>query len=166
MHRRTRLFMPVAAVAVAVALAGCGSSTSSNASDSPSASSGATLGVDSVKITGDVGVDPTVNFSGQVTDPTATTKVLVQGDGPGHQQGDSVLIQTVIADGFSQKTVASSYKDKQPQVVTLSDQVSPIFLDALTGKTVGSRVLVYATADKVFGPEGNSRSGSATRTSS
>ena len=74
---------------------------------------------------------PTVDFSGQVTDPTTTTKVLIQGDGPTVQQGDSVMIQTVIADGYTQKTVASSYKDKQPQVVTLSSKVSPIFLDAL-----------------------------------
>jgi peptidylprolyl isomerase len=153
-HRHTRLrLLPVALVATAVVLAGCGSSNSS------SASSGETLGLDSVTISGDVGADPTVDFSGQVTDATTTTKTLIEGDGPTIEQGDSVLIQTVIADGFTQKTVASSYKDKQPQVVTLSNQVSPIFLDAITGQTVGSRVLVYTSADKIFGAQGNTSLG-------
>jgi len=112
-----------------------------------------------VKISGDLGADPTVDFSGKVTDPTTTTKVLVNGDGQSIAQGDAVMIQTVIADGTTQKTVASSYKDKQPQVVTLSSQVSPIFLDALTGKKVGSRVLVYTSADKIFGDQGNASLG-------
>ena len=38
------------------------------------------------------------------------------------------MIQIWIANGSTQKTVASTYKDKQPQVVTLSSQVSPVFL--------------------------------------
>ncbi len=154
MRRRTSFsLLPVALVATAVVLAGCGSSNSS------SASSGASLGVDSVKISGDLGVDPTVDFSGKVTDPTTTTKTLITGTGPTIEKGDAAMIQTVIADGATQKTVASSYKDKQPQVVTLSSQVSPIFLNALTGKKVGSRVLVYTSADKIFGPQGNTSLG-------
>lgn len=135
----------------ALALAGCGGSNSS----SPPAA-GPTLGLDSVKISGNVGSAPTVDFSGKVTDPASVTKVLIDGKGPKIKQGDSLIVQTVIADGATQKTVASSYQDKQPQVVTLSSQVSPIFLDALEGKKVGSRVVVYTTADKIFGASGNS----------
>jgi peptidylprolyl isomerase len=149
--RLTRLsLVPVTLVATAVALAGCGGSNSS----SPSSSSSA-LGLDSVTISGDVGSAPTVKFSGKVTDPTSVTKVLVPGKGAKIKQGDSLIVQTVIADGATQKTVASSYQDQQPQLVTLGSQVNPIFLDAFEGKTVGSRVVVYATADKIFGASGN-----------
>ncbi len=149
--RLTRLsLVPVTLVAAAVALAGCGGSNSS----SPT-SSGPALGLDSVTFSGDVGSAPTVDFTGKVTDPTSVTKVLVAGKGAKIKQGDSLIVQTVIADGATQKTVASSYQDQQPQLVTLSSQVSPIFLDALEGKTVGSRVVVYATADKIFGASGN-----------
>jgi peptidylprolyl isomerase len=55
--------------------------------------------------------------------------------------------------------VASSYQDKQPQVVALSPQVQPLFLNALTGQTVGSRVAVFAPAAEIFGSSGNSQLG-------
>ena len=53
---------------------------------------------------------PPIKFNGQVTDSTQTTKVLTEGDGDKVQQGDSLILHTVIADGTTQKTVASSYK--------------------------------------------------------
>jgi FKBP-type peptidyl-prolyl cis-trans isomerase len=140
--------------AAAVVLTGCGSSNSSS-----SAGSGDKLGLDSIAVKGDFGTDPTITFSGQVTDPTPATKTLVVGKGPKLAKGDMVRIQTVIADGYTQKTVASSYKDKQSQVATLSDQVTPVIEKALEGSTVGSRVLVYAPASQVFGPQGNTTLG-------
>jgi peptidylprolyl isomerase len=150
---RLRL-LPAVLAAAAVALAGCGSSNSS----SPS-SSGDKLGFDSIKVTGPFGADPTITFAGQVTDSTPAHKTVVVGKGPKLAKGDSVRIQTVIADGYTQKTVASSYKDNQSQVATLSDQVSPVIENALEGTTVGSRVLVYAPASQIFGPQGNTQLG-------
>jgi peptidylprolyl isomerase len=55
--------------------------------------------------------------------------------------------------------VASSYQDKQPQVVTLSSEVQAIFLNALKDKTVGSRVAVMAPGEEIFGPSGNAQLG-------
>jgi len=156
-HTRTPVRLLTAAlVAAAVVLAGCGNDSSSNDSSSSGASS---KGWDSTEVTGDVGSDVTVKFNGEVTDSTQSTKVLEKGDGETVEQGDSLILQTVIADGTTQKTVASSYTDHQPQVVTLSSQVTKIFLDALSGKTIGSRVAVYAPAEAVFGPSGNPQLG-------
>jgi peptidylprolyl isomerase len=81
--------------------------------------------------------------------------VLTEGDGPVVQSGDDVILQTVIADGYTQKTAADSYKDQAPQVVPLTDSVPEIFRNALEGKTVGSRVAIYTSADKIFGAQGN-----------
>jgi peptidylprolyl isomerase len=138
------LVLTVASAAAAVVLAGCGSGTSSATT--------ASAGLDSVKITGDIGGKTTVTFDGKVDQTSTTTKVLTQGNGAKIQQGDSVIVSTTVADGYTQKTV---YSDQQPQMLQLSSQVQPIFLSALQGKTVGSRVLLSAPADKIFGPQGN-----------
>lgn len=154
MHTRPHV-RPLAAalVAAAVVLSGCGSDNSSDSSSSGG------LGFDSMTVSGDVGSDATVKFSGEVTDSTQTTKVLTEGNGDKVEQGDSLILQTVIADGTTQKTVASSYQDNQPQVVTLSTQVQKLFLDALQDKTIGSRVAVFAPAEAIFGPSGNAQLG-------
>jgi peptidylprolyl isomerase len=146
-HSRPRLrVLTVALGAAAVLLVGCGSN------DSSSSSSAATAGLDSVKITGDVGGKTTVTFAGRLDETATTTKVLTQGDGDTVKAGDSLIVSTTVADGYTQKTV---YTDQQPQLLQLSDQVQPIFLDALQGKKVGSRVLLSAPADKFFGATGN-----------
>jgi peptidylprolyl isomerase len=152
---RSRVHLLTAAlVAAGALLAGCGSGSSSD-----NGSSDGALGFDSMTVSGEVGTDATVKFSGEVTDSTPTTKVLEQGDGETVREGDSLILQTVIADGTTQKTVASSYQDHQPQVVTLSSQVQSLFLDALSGKTIGSRVAVFSPADAIFGSQGNAQLG-------
>lgn len=154
MHTRSHVRLLTAAlVAAGVVLSGCGSNSSSESSSSSG------QGFDSVTISGDVGDDATVKFNGEVTDGTQSTKVLTEGDGEKIQPGDSLILQTVIADGTTQKTVASSYTDNQPQVVTLSSQVQKLFLDALQDKAIGSRVAVTASAEDIFGPTGNAQLG-------
>jgi peptidylprolyl isomerase len=148
--------LSAALVAAALTLAGCGSS---NSSSSSSGDTGSGASFDAVSITGDVGTDATVKFTSAMKDVKDQTKVLTQGSGDTVAAGDSLIIQTVIADGTTQKTVASSYQDKQPQVVTLSSQVQKVFLDALQGKTVGSRVGVLAPASEIFGSSGNTQLG-------
>jgi peptidylprolyl isomerase len=148
LNRRTSLrLLPAVLLAAAVALAGCGKS------DSSSTASGS--GWDQVSISGDVGSAATIAFKGQVTDQTTHTTVLKEGTGPVVQNGDDVILQTVIADGYTQKTAADSYKDQAPQVVPITDSVPEIFRSALVGKKVGSRVAIYTSADKVFGAQGN-----------
>jgi peptidylprolyl isomerase len=164
--RPNRRLLSVALVAAAVTLAGCGSSNSSSASsgDTPSSTStsGSTAtsaGFDSVSFAGAVGTDATVKFDGAITNATDATKVVTSGKGDKVAAGDSLIIQTVIADGTTGKTVASSYQDKQPQVVSLTPQVQKVFLDALQGQTVGSRVAVLAPASEIFGASGNTQLG-------
>jgi peptidylprolyl isomerase len=155
--------VPAALILVAaVGLAGCGHSASSTAtsggssptsSPTSSASSGG-LGLDSVTFSGGVGSSPTVKFAGPLTSTTPTSKTLVTGKGPKVRLGDAVIMQTVIADGSTQKTVADSYTDHQPQVLTVDKSLSSTFLPALVGKRVGSRVVVYTPASAMFGSQG------------
>jgi peptidylprolyl isomerase len=146
-------------VAAAITLSGCGSSTSSTADTGGSPDPSASAGFDSVSVSGDVGTDATVKFAKAITGASDATKVLTEGNGEKVAAGDSLIIQTVIADATTQKTVASSYQDKQPQVVSLSSQVQKVFLDALQDKNVGSRVAVLAPGEEIFGPTGNASLG-------
>jgi peptidylprolyl isomerase len=160
---RTRLtlrrLLPAAAVLLLAApLSACGGN-SGNSGNGGSGGSGAKTGLDAVSVTGAVGSSLTVAFTGAVTDPTTVTKVLVTGNGPPVKEGDSVILQTAIADGLTQKTVADSYTDHAPQLVPIDSNVSAIYSDALLGKPIGSRVLISATADKIFGASGNPQLG-------
>jgi peptidylprolyl isomerase len=150
-----RLLAAPAVLLLAAALSACGG----NSNSSGTSGSGATTGLEAVSVTGAVGSSLTVAFTKAVTDPTTATKVLVTGGGPPVKQGDSVIIQTAIADGLTQKTVADSYTDHSPQVVSIDSQVNPIFSQALLGKPIGSRVLVSTTADKIFNGSGNPQLG-------
>jgi peptidylprolyl isomerase len=159
--------LSAALVAAAVTLAGCGSGTSSEASPTDSSatspSSGSTTdstaAFDAVSVSGDVGTDASIKFDQGVTASAASTKVLSEGKGDKVQQGDTLILQTVIADGTTKKTVADSYQEHQPQVVSLSSQVQALFLNALQNRTVGSRVGVIAPASQIFGAQGNSSLG-------
>jgi peptidylprolyl isomerase len=156
-------------VAAALAVAGCGGGSSSTAADkassgttsSPTASPTADGGkaLETVSVSGQVGTGATVKFAKQLSGVSDATKVFTHGKGSKIGAGDSLIVQTVIADASSQKTVASSYQDHQPQIVTLSSQVQALFLNALKDKTVGSRVAVLAPAAEIFGPSGNSSLG-------
>jgi peptidylprolyl isomerase len=147
-----RLVPAALVLVVAAGLAGCGSKASSTGSTGE-------LGLDSVQISGGVGTSPTVKFDGALTSSTSTSKTLVNGKGQKIAQGDSLILNSVIADGSTQKTVADSYTDHQPQVVPLTKAVNSLFLDALVGQTVGSRVAVYTPASAVFGAQGNPQLG-------
>jgi peptidylprolyl isomerase len=163
--RRTPVRIVPAALVLVVAagLAGCGSKasstpTSGGSSPTSSASSGG-RGLESVTISGGVGSSPTVKFDGPLTSSTATSKTLVKGKGPKIAKGDSMIVHTVIADGSTQKVVANSYTDHQPQVVSLAASSPSLFVDALAGQNIGSRVAVYTPAAAVFGTTGNPQLG-------
>jgi peptidylprolyl isomerase len=141
--RPTRVLFPALLLSAAAALSACGGSSSS--------SSSATLGPDAVHVTGDVGTSAAVKFDGQITDQTTQTKTLVTGTGPEIADGDSVVLHTVLADGFTQKTVQNSYDQKQPSLVTITPQLPAVIHDAIAGKTVGSRVMIYTPAEKLYG---------------
>ena len=98
--------LPAVLLAATVALAGCGTAASSGASAGSGSSSGSTSdntttgSLTDMKISGGVGNNPTVKFSGKIDEGSqTTTKVLVQGKGPVVNKGDSVMLHTIIADG-------------------------------------------------------------------
>ncbi|MGI8521946.1 MAG: FKBP-type peptidyl-prolyl cis-trans isomerase [Nocardioides sp.] len=142
-HSRRGLVAAVPLLLVLGLTAACGGSDSQG------------LGLDSVSFSGKVGQEPKVTFDGQVTDPTQQTKVLVDGTGPVIKTGDQVVVQQWLGNGYTQKVASDTYADHSPQLVPINGKVNPIFLKAIQGQHLGSRVVISTEADKVYGQVGN-----------
>lgn len=135
-------------------LAACGSSDSSSSTDPLSA----------VSISGDPGKAPQVTWKSQMETDSIQAKTLHEGDGPKIESGDSVQANIWIGDGFTKEKAFSTYEQGGPQVLKVdSSALSPVFLKAVEGHTIGSRVAVTAPADKVFGQTGNPKLGIANK---
>ena len=113
-------------------------------------------GFDAVSITGDVGTAPEVEWKGQLEAEKPETKVLVEGDGETIKDGDKVNVNVWIGNGFLQEKVfTTTTKDGKPELLTVDDQLTPAFKDAMLGQTIGSRRGRDAAAADVFGETGN-----------
>jgi peptidylprolyl isomerase len=132
-------------------LAACGEPTTV-------ADAGAINGLDSVSVTGDVGLTPTVEWDGRVNVEESETEVLTKGEGAVIKEGDAVLAHIWIGNGYTQAVAYDSFAS-QAQPVTVNDQTTKPLLAAMEGQTLGSRVMVAASAEDAFGETGNPQLG-------
>jgi len=139
---------------LATTLVSCGDDSGSKGD------SGSDDALHGISITGDVGKEPVVKWDGKLeVDETATT-VVTKGDGEKVAKGDQVNANVWIGNGYTQEKAFSSYDEGgAPETITASDDLSPVFKDALIGQTIGSRVAVTATAEDAFGESGNPQLG-------
>jgi FKBP-type peptidyl-prolyl cis-trans isomerase len=145
------------------ALASCGGDDGGGTGGPTDGSSAS--GLAAVTIEGDAGEAPKVTWKSQMSADEIGTKTLTDGDGDKVSDGDQVLTNIWIGDGFTRKKAFSTYDQGQPETITLDDNLSPIFADAMKDATIGSRVAVTAPADKAFGPSGNPQLGIANKDS-
>lgn len=115
-------------------------------------------GLSSVKVSGDFGSSPKVEWDGQLNVEQIESKVLIEGDGPQIQEGDEVLTHLWIGNGFSQSVAYDSFTSQAQPVPVTKDTTKPL-LAALEGHPTGSRVLVVSSAKDAFGEQGNTQLG-------
>jgi len=151
--RRTRRVLPfLLAALLGLTLVSCGDDEGDSAADSAA--------FDKVSVTGDFGKSIEVEYDSKVEVDQITTDVLSDGDGAEVADGDQVMVHIYIGDGFTQKQALNTYDTGEAQQVTVDEkQLSEVFLAALSGHTIGSRVAVLAPADKAFGEGGNPQLG-------
>jgi peptidylprolyl isomerase len=153
-RRLRRLPAVLLPVVLLTGLAACGDDEGS-ATDSEA--------LQAVTIDGEAGKAPKVTFDEEMSSDKLETEVLEEGDGAEVKEGDKVVTHIWIGNGFTKKKAFSTYDQKRPEVVTVDENLSPIFGKAMEGQTVGSRVAVTAPADEAFGPEGNPQLGIANK---
>jgi len=151
--RRTRRILPFLLVTtLGLGLASCG--------DDEGSSTASSAAFDKVSVTGEVGKAIDVKYDSQVSVDDISTKVLTEGDGPEVAEGDQVTTQLYLGNGFTKKEALNTYDSGSAQRLTLDEnQLSEVFLKALSGHTIGSRVAVLAPASKAFGETGNPQLG-------
>jgi peptidylprolyl isomerase len=147
--RRPRLVLTLLLAAlVSLSLVSCGDDEGGSATDAD--------GFDKVSVTGDFGKSIEVKYDSQVEVGEISTEVLSEGDGPEVADGDQVMVHLYLGNGFTQQQALNTYDSGDPEQITVDEQqLSEVFLAALTGHPIGSRVAVLAPADKAFGEAGN-----------
>ena len=153
-RRFRRLSLVLLPLVLATALTACGSEDGGDSSSSSGKS-----GLDAVTITGTLGEAIDVEWDGQMSADKLETEVLEEGDGAEVKADDQVFVHIWIGNGFTQEKSFSTYDQKKPELVTVDDNLSPVFADALEGQQIGSRVGVTAPADLAFGESGNPQLG-------
>ncbi len=143
------LSFPLLAVIV---LAGCGSSSSSNPAGAGSTGS--------VAVSGAFGATPTVKIPASKASSNLAIKTVIKGTGPVLGASDSFVgnYAVYIWRGATHKQVLSTFTTGSPQV--LAANVGLVGLkQALTGATMGSRVLAVLPPKDAYGPQGNTQIG-------
>jgi len=140
-----------------LALAGCGSSKSSSASAASPTSGNANA---AVTASGSFGKAPTVTIPKEKASSSLEVKTLITGTGTVLTSSDAFLGNYVVYtwDGTGHTLKGSTYgSGSTPTLFTTP--LLPGLSTALTGKTVGSRVLVVIPPKDGFGSSGNSQAG-------
>ncbi len=137
---------------VAPVLVACGG-------DEPQVPDGAAEGLDAVQVSGEPGSSPEVEWSDEMAVTELQREVVVEGEGPQLVEGDQAFAHLWVGNGFTQQKAFDTYEGGQPEVLTVSDQLTPAIAEAMAGQAVGSRVVVAAPPEEAFGEQGNPQLG-------
>ncbi len=150
LRRLRRPALVLVPVLLAASLTACGDD------EGGAAAGGDQERLDAVEVTGDVGKEPQVEWKSVMGAGDIEAETLVEGDGEELGEGDQVVANIWIGNGYTKTKAYSTYDDGgQPQTLEVGGDLAPIFEDALEGQTIGSRVAVTASADEAFGETGN-----------
>lgn len=115
--------------------------------------------LEAVEISGEVGDEPEVTWTSQMSADKIESETLVTGDGAALEDGDKVLAHIWIGNGYTEDKAFSTHdKDATAELVTV-DEALPPFLASIKGATIGSRIAVTSSAEEAFGPAGNAQLG-------
>ena len=149
-QRPARLLAAVLAILLLVLTGACGSATSRK----PSAVE------DKVRVSGDFGKKPTITIAAPLKIPATKSWTLVKGTGGAVAPQSTAILHLTMANARTGKTLISTAEQGQhPLDADLTQALFPSLVKAVTGATVGSRVVVASTAKDSYGTKGNPQLG-------
>lgn len=156
--RKTLSALPaaLAVAALAVTLVGCSSPApqdSDGFDDKGCATSGPAS--ESVKVSGDFGEEPKVEFAEDLAVKNTQRSVVIEGDGDAAEVGSELSIDLVLYDVASSKELIPFSGDPQSLTIDESSLLSGL-VDTLNCAQAGERVVGVVPASRAFGAEGQS----------
>ncbi len=150
--RRPSTLLLTALLPASLALAACGSEDDD----------GMLAGFDAVSITGTPGEAPELDWKGRLEPGKLQSKVLEEGDGAELAEGDRVLVNYLVGNGWTQKTVVDTYGDEAGGFMTevgaeeepaqVADLMTKYIRDEIEpGMKVGTRIAVTVDSIDVIG---------------
>lgn len=120
-------------------------------------------GFDAVSISGEPGQRPELDWKGRLAPDDAEAKVIAEGDGPELAEGDRVLVNYLVGNGYTHEVPIDTYGDEaggflaevgadagEPQ--TAMDLMTSVVEDEIDpGLTVGTRIAVTVGSDELLG---------------
>ncbi|MHA7134649.1 FKBP-type peptidyl-prolyl cis-trans isomerase [Oerskovia turbata] len=155
MKLRTSRGLVAIALGTALVLTGCASGNEGGSSPSPTESSSTATdipeptaediaAVEAIKVTGDVGAEPTVEFEKGLTVSAPTARSLHDGDGDTISKGQQITMHSVAYKGSDGTKLQSTWTEDNPEKLGLDDNLYPQLLDVVVGKKVGTRFVFAA----------------------
>ena len=101
-----------------------------------------TTSIAAITVTGDGTATPVIQFSAPFAVTKSVNRVMTAGTGDRLGKSDRVALDYLMVDGRTGKQVQTSYGDKEVSLVLDTKVTAAPLVNALKGRTVGSRVLV------------------------
>jgi peptidylprolyl isomerase len=118
---------------------------------------GAATGIDAVTVSTDTATKPTVKFDTPFAVKKTADSVVAAGTGDALAAGQTITFDYVLVDGRTGKQIQTSYGQTQASLVLDAAKTNKQLVTALTGKTVGSRVLLAIAAKDGLAKKLNSK---------
>lgn len=114
-----------------------------------------TESIEGLEVSGEFGTAPEVKIEEPLKLEETQSEVLSEGDGNPVVEGEQALLHLYVANGTNGEKALATYDQGVPAAFQMSEaQLFKSVVDATVGQNVGSRVVVAATPEDAFGPEG------------
>ena len=112
---------------------------------------------DGVKVTGDFGSEPTVEFDEPLTVDATQRSVVIEGDGDDVAQvGDEVSVNFSFFNGTTGEAISNSYTDGVPLDITVDETLYiPGLVKTVACSIVGQRIVGVVPPADAFGADGS-----------
>jgi peptidylprolyl isomerase len=102
----------------------------------------AASGIDAVTVSSDTATKPTVKFDAPFAIKKTADSVVAAGTGDALATGQTITFDYVLVDGRTGKQIQTSYGGTPASLVLDAGKTNKQLVNSLTGKNIGSRVLV------------------------